>query len=151
MTSSLTTTLGVSLTIPLTVLADKLYRNVQYPRLFFYGAVPTMASFLALALVQHKGSDWDPVLSLLRALAAVPVAVFRGLATACVACVRCCCRRRRRAGEEEEEDVGPRRRRRSGSGNRLLGDSDEEEDEEESTKRRFLSRDGDAAGCDERY
>ncbi|CAG0918362.1 unnamed protein product [Notodromas monacha] len=106
LTSSLTATLGMSLTLPLTVLADKLYRNVDYPTMFFFGAGPTMGSFLALALVQQRGSDWDPVLAFLAFVASIPSRLCCGALALCSWCLRGGRRRRAACGDRLLGEVG---------------------------------------------
>ena len=59
-TSSLVATLAISLTIPLSVIADALWKNKQYEAIFFVGALPMFLSFFVVAMLTHY-QDWDPV------------------------------------------------------------------------------------------
>uniref|UniRef100_A0A3P9NHV2 Solute carrier family 35 member F5 n=1 Tax=Poecilia reticulata TaxID=8081 RepID=A0A3P9NHV2_POERE len=67
LTSSLIGTLALSLTIPLSILADICLQKVQFSWLFFAGAVPVFLSFFIAALLCHY-NNWDPVLLALRRL-----------------------------------------------------------------------------------
>lgn len=78
-TSSLVATLAISLTIPLTMLADVLVKEVVYDRLFYLGAVPMFLAFFIVALLTHW-DNWDPIRDAL-------VAAWRW-GRGC-----CCCRR----------------------------------------------------------
>ena len=59
-TSSLVATLAISLTIPLTMLADVLLKGVSYDLLFYLGATPMFLSFFIVALLTHW-DNWDPI------------------------------------------------------------------------------------------
>ncbi|TWW80334.1 Solute carrier family 35 member F5 [Takifugu flavidus] len=65
LTSSLIGTLALSLTIPLSVLADICMQKVRFSWLFFAGAVPVFLSFFIATLLCHY-NNWDPVLVALR-------------------------------------------------------------------------------------
>lgn len=65
LTSSLIGTLALSLTIPLSILADICMQKVRFSWLFFAGAVPVFLSFFIAALLCHY-NNWDPVLVGLR-------------------------------------------------------------------------------------
>ncbi|XP_056649740.1 solute carrier family 35 member F5 isoform X1 [Monodelphis domestica] len=61
LTSSLIGTLALSLTIPLTIIADMCLQKVQFSWLFFAGAVPVFFSFFIVTLLCHY-NNWDPVM-----------------------------------------------------------------------------------------
>ena len=63
--TSLVATLSISLTVPLSILADILWKEKRYGPLFFAGAVPMFCSYFIVALLTHF-EDWDPLLDLLR-------------------------------------------------------------------------------------
>ncbi|XP_032423732.1 solute carrier family 35 member F5 isoform X1 [Xiphophorus hellerii] len=67
LTSSLIGTLALSLTIPLSILADICLQKVRFSWLFFAGAIPVFLSFFIAALLCHY-NNWDPVLLALRRL-----------------------------------------------------------------------------------
>ncbi|XP_054643627.1 solute carrier family 35 member F5-like isoform X2 [Dunckerocampus dactyliophorus] len=67
LTSSLIGTLALSLTIPLSILADICMQKVRFSWLFFAGAVPVFLSFLIATLLCHH-NNWDPVTVALRRL-----------------------------------------------------------------------------------
>ncbi|XP_061649583.1 solute carrier family 35 member F5-like isoform X3 [Phyllopteryx taeniolatus] len=73
LTSSLIGTLALSLTIPLSMLADIFMQKVRFSWLFFAGAVPVFLSFFIATLLCHY-NNWDPVMVGLRRLYAF---VFR--------------------------------------------------------------------------
>ena len=62
-TSSLVATLAISLTIPLSILADIIWRGKTYGPIFFVGAVPMFFSFFLVAMLTHY-EGWDPLLDL---------------------------------------------------------------------------------------
>ena len=64
LTSSLIATLAMSLTIPLSMLADVAVKHVSYPFLFYIGSIPMFLSFFAVTLLSHW-EEWDPVAQLL--------------------------------------------------------------------------------------
>ncbi len=66
-TSSLIATLSLSLTIPMSILADVLWRGKGYNAAFLAGAAPMFFSFFVVALLTHY-EDWDPVMDLLKAV-----------------------------------------------------------------------------------
>ena len=66
-TSSLIAILAMGLTIPLSVIADILWRGRHYEPIFIIGVVPMFFSFFVVAMLTHY-EDWDPVLDLLRFL-----------------------------------------------------------------------------------
>ena len=68
LTSSLVATLAISLTIPLTILADIMWKGKRYGPVFFVGAVPMFFSFFLVALLAHY-EDWDPLQDLCKVLA----------------------------------------------------------------------------------
>ncbi|XP_063115041.1 solute carrier family 35 member F5 isoform X2 [Cavia porcellus] len=61
LTSSLIGTLALSLTIPLSIIADMCMQKVQFSWLFFAGAVPVFVSFFIATLLCHY-NNWDPVM-----------------------------------------------------------------------------------------
>lgn len=64
LTSSLTATISVGLTVPMTAAADVIFKDIAYPALFYAGVVPTLASFIVVtALTRRDGRD--PLLELL--------------------------------------------------------------------------------------
>ncbi|KAG8287208.1 hypothetical protein J6590_043578 [Homalodisca vitripennis] len=65
LTTSLIATVALSLTIPLSMVADVLFERVHYPVLFYLGAVPVFLSFLAVTLLAHY-DNCDPVLEVVR-------------------------------------------------------------------------------------
>lgn len=65
LTSSLIGTLALSLTIPLSIMADICMEKVRFSWLFFAGAVPVFLSFFIATLLCHY-NNWDPVLVGLR-------------------------------------------------------------------------------------
>jgi len=68
-TSSLIATISISLTIPLTTIADVLVKKISYDRLFYMGCVPMFVSFFIVALLSHW-DNWDPMLEVVVALVA---------------------------------------------------------------------------------
>lgn len=66
-TSSLVATLAISLNIPLTILADIVWKGRKYGPIFFVGAVPMFLSFFVVAMLTHF-QDWDPVMDGLKLL-----------------------------------------------------------------------------------
>lgn len=66
-TSSLVATLAISLTIPLTIIADMVWKKKQYGIIFFTGAVPMFVSFFIVAMLTHY-QDYDPVGDLVQVL-----------------------------------------------------------------------------------
>uniref|UniRef100_A0A8C2WSE6 Solute carrier family 35 member F5 n=1 Tax=Cyclopterus lumpus TaxID=8103 RepID=A0A8C2WSE6_CYCLU len=65
LTSSLIGTLALSLTIPLSIMADICMQKARFSWLFFAGAVPVFLSFFIATLLCHY-NNWDPVLVGLR-------------------------------------------------------------------------------------
>ncbi|XP_018587860.1 solute carrier family 35 member F5-like [Scleropages formosus] len=65
LTSSLIGTLALSLTIPLSIIADMCMQKVQFSWLFFAGAIPVFLSFFIATLLSHY-NNWDPVMVGLR-------------------------------------------------------------------------------------
>ncbi|XP_054978463.1 solute carrier family 35 member F5 isoform X2 [Sorex araneus] len=61
LTSSLIGTLALSLTIPLSIIADICMQKVQFSWLFFAGAIPVFFSFFIVTLLCHY-NNWDPVM-----------------------------------------------------------------------------------------
>ncbi|XP_006636420.1 solute carrier family 35 member F5 [Lepisosteus oculatus] len=61
LTSSLIGTLALSLTIPLSIIADMCMQKVQFSWLFFAGAIPVFLSFFIATLLCHY-NNWDPVM-----------------------------------------------------------------------------------------
>ncbi|XP_061923651.1 solute carrier family 35 member F5-like isoform X2 [Entelurus aequoreus] len=67
LTSSLIGTLALSLTIPLSILADICMQKVHFSWQFFAGAVPVFLAFFIATLLCHY-NNWDPVMVGLRRL-----------------------------------------------------------------------------------
>ncbi|XP_054278091.1 solute carrier family 35 member F5 [Macrosteles quadrilineatus] len=65
LTSSLIATVALSLTIPLSMVADVMFERVHYPGLFYVGSLPVFLSFLGVTLLAHY-DNCDPVLDLVR-------------------------------------------------------------------------------------
>ncbi|XP_056145510.1 solute carrier family 35 member F5-like [Lampris incognitus] len=65
LTSSLIGTLALSLTIPLSIMADICMQKVRFSWLFFAGAVPVFLSFFIATLLCHY-NNWDPAMVGLR-------------------------------------------------------------------------------------
>lgn len=61
LTSSLIGTLALSLTIPLSMLADVIIKGVPYTWMFYVGSLPVFMSFFAVTLLAHY-ENWDPVM-----------------------------------------------------------------------------------------
>ncbi len=66
-TSSLIATLSLSLTIPMSILADILWKGKGYGPTFLAGAAPMFFSFFVVAMLTHY-EDWDPALDLLKSV-----------------------------------------------------------------------------------
>ncbi|KAK7502422.1 hypothetical protein BaRGS_00006375 [Batillaria attramentaria] len=60
LTSSLVATLALSLTIPLTMIADVLIKDVDYSLLFYLGSIPIFMAFFVVTFLTHW-ENWDPV------------------------------------------------------------------------------------------
>jgi solute carrier family 35 protein F5 len=56
-------TLAIGLTIPLSILADVIWKHKSYEPLFVIGAVPMFCSFFVIAVLTHL-EDWDPLMDL---------------------------------------------------------------------------------------
>lgn len=67
LTSSLIATVAISLTIPLSMLADVLFEQVHYPMLLYIGSLPMFFAFFAVTLLAHY-DNCDPVLDICRRL-----------------------------------------------------------------------------------
>ncbi|XP_078084288.1 solute carrier family 35 member F5-like isoform X10 [Mustelus asterias] len=65
LTSSLIGTLALSLTIPLSMIADIYLKKVEFSWLLFAGSVPVFLSFFIATLLCHY-NNWDPVMVGLR-------------------------------------------------------------------------------------
>ncbi|XP_068102440.1 solute carrier family 35 member F5 isoform X2 [Hyperolius riggenbachi] len=65
LTSSLIGTLALSLTIPLSIIADICMQKVSFSWVFFAGALPVFISFFIVTLLCHY-NNWDPVMVGLR-------------------------------------------------------------------------------------
>ena len=68
LTSSLIATLAISLTIPMSMVADILFKNVSYSTLFYLGTIPMIISFFAVNFLAHY-ENWDPVMDFFRKIA----------------------------------------------------------------------------------
>uniref|UniRef100_A0A146LTQ2 Solute carrier family 35 member F5 n=2 Tax=Lygus hesperus TaxID=30085 RepID=A0A146LTQ2_LYGHE len=67
LTSSLIATLALSLTIPLSIVADMVLSSVEYSALFFIGSVPVFFSLIFVMFLNHH-ENADPVCTFLRRL-----------------------------------------------------------------------------------
>lgn len=65
LTSSLVGTLALSLTIPLSIIADICMQKVSFSWVFFAGALPVFVSFFIVTLLCHY-NNWDPVMVAVR-------------------------------------------------------------------------------------
>ncbi|XP_075704732.1 solute carrier family 35 member F5 isoform X3 [Rhinoderma darwinii] len=65
LTSSLVGTLALSLTIPLSIIADICMQKVSFSWVFFAGALPVFLSFFVVTLLCHY-NNWDPVMVAVR-------------------------------------------------------------------------------------
>jgi len=63
-TSSLIATLAIGLTIPMSIVADILWRKRKYEAVFMIGVVPMFFSFFVITMLTHY-DDWDPCLDFL--------------------------------------------------------------------------------------
>lgn len=61
LTSSLIATIAISLTIPMSMFADVVFKRVHYSCMFYVGTVPMFLSFFAVTLLAHY-ENWDPVM-----------------------------------------------------------------------------------------
>jgi len=95
LTSSLIATLSLSLTVPMTVIMDRLIRRNEYPWSFYLGALPVVLSFFAASLLAHY-DNWDPVYIGLRKL-------IQKLLYAPYACVKLCRRPYQRLKDLDRE------------------------------------------------
>ncbi|XP_074650824.1 solute carrier family 35 member F5-like [Tubulanus polymorphus] len=60
LTSSLLATVSLSLTIPLTMIADTVVKKISYNWMFYVGSAPIFLAFFAIAVLNHY-ENWDPV------------------------------------------------------------------------------------------
>ncbi|KAG1675360.1 Solute carrier family 35 member F5 [Nymphon striatum] len=67
LTSSLIATLSLSLTIPMTVLFDVIFKKVEYSRMFIAGSCPMFLSFFALVILTHYDNR-DPIIDCIRSV-----------------------------------------------------------------------------------
>lgn len=65
LTSSLIATLAISLTMPMSMIADVLLKKIEYPCIFYLGTIPMILAFLTVSLLCHY-DNWDPVLDLIK-------------------------------------------------------------------------------------
>ncbi|XP_063226128.1 solute carrier family 35 member F5 isoform X2 [Bacillus rossius redtenbacheri] len=65
LTSSLIATIAISLTIPMTMFADIVFKKVEYSAMFYIGTVPMFVAFFAVMLLAHY-ENWDPVMECVR-------------------------------------------------------------------------------------
>ncbi|XP_014489481.1 PREDICTED: solute carrier family 35 member F5 isoform X2 [Dinoponera quadriceps] len=65
LTSSLVATLAVSLTMPMSMVADVLLKKVEYPCIFYLGSIPMLLAFLTVSLLSYY-DNWDPVMDLIK-------------------------------------------------------------------------------------
>nr|XP_050863982.1 solute carrier family 35 member F5 isoform X2 [Vespula vulgaris] len=67
LTSSLIATLAISLTMPMSMIADVLLKKVEYPCIFYLGTIPMLLAFLTVSILSHY-DNWDPVMDLIKRL-----------------------------------------------------------------------------------
>ncbi|KAL2717874.1 solute carrier family 35 member F5-like [Vespula squamosa] len=67
LTSSLIATLAISLTMPMSMLADILLEKIKYPCMFYLGTIPMLLAFLTVPILYHY-DNWDPVMDLIKRL-----------------------------------------------------------------------------------
>ena len=67
LTNSLIATLALSLTIPLSMVADSVVKEIEFSALFYIGSLPVLISFVAVALLAHY-DNWDPIMVAFRRL-----------------------------------------------------------------------------------
>ena len=67
LTSSLIATLAISLTMPISMLADVLLKKLYYPCIFYLGTIPMILAFLTVPILSHF-DNWDPALDLIKKL-----------------------------------------------------------------------------------
>ncbi|CAG9766441.1 unnamed protein product [Ceutorhynchus assimilis] len=65
LTSSLMATVSISMTIPMTMIADVIVKHQRYPPAFYFGTLIMVLAFLMVTVYSHF-ENWDPVLSVLR-------------------------------------------------------------------------------------
>ncbi|XP_024869840.1 solute carrier family 35 member F5 [Temnothorax curvispinosus] len=65
LTSSLVATMAVSLTMPMSMVADVLLKKVEYPCIFYLGSIPMLLAFLTVSLLSYY-DNWDPVMDLIK-------------------------------------------------------------------------------------
>ena len=58
-------TLAIGLTIPLSILADVVWKHKSYEPLFVIGALPMFCSFFVIAILTHL-DDWDPLMDFVK-------------------------------------------------------------------------------------
>ena len=63
-TSSLIATLAIGLQIPMTIVADIVWRKRSYEAVFMIGVIPMFFSFFVITMLTHY-DDWDPCLDFL--------------------------------------------------------------------------------------
>ncbi|XP_077129551.1 solute carrier family 35 member F5 isoform X2 [Ranitomeya variabilis] len=80
LTSSLVGTLALSLTIPLSIIADICMQKVKFSWVFFAGALPVFISFFIVTLLCHY-NNWDPVMVAVRRIFAILCRKHRTLRT----------------------------------------------------------------------
>lgn len=67
LTSSLIASVAMSLTVPMTMFADVVLKQVHYSVALYLGAIPVCLAFLAILLLAHW-ENWDPLGEFLRKL-----------------------------------------------------------------------------------
>lgn len=67
LTSSLIATIAISLTIPMSMFADVVFKRVNYPSIFYIGTIPMFIAFFAVTLLAYY-ENWDPVMEGIRRL-----------------------------------------------------------------------------------
>ena len=92
-TSSLIATLAIGLTIPMSIIADMVWRKRSYEPVFMFGVVPMFFSFFVIAMLTHY-DDWDPCLDFLISAKRTFCSGWRRF-VAFFCCGSCCCEQQR--------------------------------------------------------
>ncbi|KAK0178197.1 hypothetical protein PV328_002171 [Microctonus aethiopoides] len=67
LTSSLIATMAVSLSMPMSMIADVLLEKVEYPPIIYFGIIPIILAFITICFLAHYDNR-DPVMDLLEYL-----------------------------------------------------------------------------------
>jgi len=57
--------MAISLTMPMSMIADVLLKKVEYPCIFYLGSIPMLLAFLTVSLLSYY-DNWDPVMDLIK-------------------------------------------------------------------------------------